>query len=330
MPATIERSLRGSRQARARSCNSASLARPSSAGAVTEALTTRPPSAVAAMPSRRSDLARGNSRIATRSPSCASFSGSSAKIFEHQAVQEPEQQDQDYGRDVDPAEIRENTPDRPQQRLGDPPKKVADCGDGAVVTVDDAESDQPAQDRLGDQKPDIDRDHRVDEAEEGVHMRENPGASGPMTVASPAGGRKSRRARVAPRAAGLGPRLTGSGTSTTVRGLREARWGRSSAGRASRSQCEGQGFDPPRLHQTRPIDQVPTFSARLQLRATAKPRCTPGRAIIASYQRFTLGKSARSTWWRSCRQAQPRIAKSAIEISPPAKSTSPSRRSRTP
>jgi hypothetical protein len=27
--------------------------------------------------------------------------------------------------------------------------------------------------------------------------------------------------------------------------------GRSSAGRASRSQCEGQGFDPPRLHQQR-------------------------------------------------------------------------------
>ena len=27
------------------------------------------------------------------------------------------------------------------------------------------------------------------------------------------------------------------------------RWGRSSDGRASRSQCEGQEFDPPRLHQ---------------------------------------------------------------------------------
>ena len=26
-------------------------------------------------------------------------------------------------------------------------------------------------------------------------------------------------------------------------------WGRSSAGRASRSQCEGREFDPPRLHQ---------------------------------------------------------------------------------
>ena len=29
-------------------------------------------------------------------------------------------------------------------------------------------------------------------------------------------------------------------------------WGRSSAGRASRSQCEGQEFDPPRLHQSFP------------------------------------------------------------------------------
>ena len=28
-----------------------------------------------------------------------------------------------------------------------------------------------------------------------------------------------------------------------------ASWGRSSAGRASRSQCEGREFDPPRLHQ---------------------------------------------------------------------------------
>jgi hypothetical protein len=31
-----------------------------------------------------------------------------------------------------------------------------------------------------------------------------------------------------------------------------------------------------------------------QLRATAKPRCTPGRAISDSYHRLTLGKSAKS------------------------------------
>ena len=30
-------------------------------------------------------------------------------------------------------------------------------------------------------------------------------------------------------------------------------WGRSSAGRASRSQCEGREFDPPRLHQFFPL-----------------------------------------------------------------------------
>jgi hypothetical protein len=52
------------------------------------------------------------------------------------------------------------------------------------------------------------------------------------------------------------------------------------------------------LGSTRPraSDQVTTvFSPRSQLRATAKPRETPGRAIIVSYQRFTLGKSAKST-----------------------------------
>jgi hypothetical protein len=32
---------------------------------------------------------------------------------------------------------------------------------------------------------------------------------------------------------------------------------------------------------------------------TSKPRFVAGRAIIASYQRFTLGKPAKSTWWRS-------------------------------
>ena len=33
-------------------------------------------------------------------------------------------------------------------------------------------------------------------------------------------------------------------------------WGRSSAGRASRSQCEGREFDPPRLHHFMVIKPV--------------------------------------------------------------------------
>src|SRR6185312_6015855 len=52
-----------------------------------------------------------------------------------------------------------------------------------------------------------------------------------------------------------------------------------------------------------------------QLNATSNPRLVAGRAMMVSYHRFTLGKSARSTLCRSCRQAQPRIAKSAIEHS---------------
>ena len=33
-------------------------------------------------------------------------------------------------------------------------------------------------------------------------------------------------------------------------------WGRSSVGRASRSQCEGRGFDSPRLHQRRALESA--------------------------------------------------------------------------
>ena len=53
------------------------------------------------------------------------------------------------------------------------------------------------------------------------------------------------------------------GQGETVQGLRRIAemiesatsdlWGRSSAGRASRSQREGRGFDSPRLHQSFPI-----------------------------------------------------------------------------
>jgi hypothetical protein len=42
-----------------------------------------------------------------------------------------------------------------------------------------------------------------------------------------------------------------AGESGLIRSKRDKR-GRSSAGRASRSQCEGQGFDPPRLHHLFP------------------------------------------------------------------------------
>src|SRR6266403_5930701 len=67
--------------------------------------------------------------------------GPSDKVFEHQVAQEPEQQNEDHRRNVDPAEIGEHTADRPQQRLGYAPQEVPDCRDDAVVPVDDAASD---------------------------------------------------------------------------------------------------------------------------------------------------------------------------------------------
>src|SRR5262249_24540158 len=146
---------------RASSCNNASLARPLSAGAVTDALMTRPPS-TAAMASSRSAFARGDSRIATRRPSRVTVKGPSDKIFEHQIAKKPQQQNEDHRRDVDPAQIWEKAADRAQQGLGDTPQEVPDHGNDAVVPVDDAKRDEPAEDRLGDQQPDVDCDDRVE------------------------------------------------------------------------------------------------------------------------------------------------------------------------
>ena len=54
-------------------------------------------------------------------------------------------------------------------RLGDPVEKIADHRDAAVPAVDDAERQQPAQDRLRDQQPDIDVDNRIDQPEDRAH-----------------------------------------------------------------------------------------------------------------------------------------------------------------
>jgi hypothetical protein len=101
--------------------------------------------------------------------------GPSAKVFVYQAVQEPEQQDQDYRRDIDAAEIREDTPYRPEQWLRYPPQKIPDRRDYTIVSVDNPKSDKPAQNRLRDQQPNVDLDYDMDETEEGIHLAGDPG-----------------------------------------------------------------------------------------------------------------------------------------------------------
>jgi len=165
-PTTIDRSRRGSRQARARSCSSASLACPFCAGSVTEALTARPPFAVAMMPSRRSDLARGDRRIATLRPLRVGASGPSQKVRgnveDQQSSEEHEQQNQYHRRNVDSAKIREEASDRAKRWLGQPPQHIADHRDDMIVPVDNAEGEEPAQHSLGDEQPNIDVDKRID------------------------------------------------------------------------------------------------------------------------------------------------------------------------
>src|SRR5215469_14072081 len=109
-PTMIEKSRRDKCHMRASKRSRASLARPASAGAVTVALSMAPlPDATT--PNSRSLRDRGESRIATRRPSRATVTGLSDKVFEHQVAQEPEKQDENYRRDVDPAEIRDHPPD---------------------------------------------------------------------------------------------------------------------------------------------------------------------------------------------------------------------------
>jgi len=83
-------------------------------------------------------------------------------VVEQQASQKHKQQDQDDRRDVDPAEVREKRADRAKRRLGQSPQHIADHGYDLVVSIDNAESQEPAQHGLGDEQPNIDSDQRID------------------------------------------------------------------------------------------------------------------------------------------------------------------------
>src|SRR5947209_8068356 len=187
-PPTIEMSRRGNRHAFARTAISASFARFSTGGAVTATLRTARPSTEDAIPSMRSARARGVRRISTRTPSTAAVRSPSleeawGKVVNEQAPQKHQDQDQDDRRDVDAAEIRQERADRAQRRFGYAIEKIADDRDAAVVAVDDAKGQQPAQHRLRDQQPDIDVDQRIDEPEQRSHMAD----PSPRTARDPSG-----------------------------------------------------------------------------------------------------------------------------------------------
>src|SRR5437868_7494809 len=69
--------------------------------------------------------------------------------------------------------------------------------------------------------------------------------------------------------------------------MRTRPWGRSSAGRASQWHCEGQGFDPPRLHHRPPARQTITRSMAYKARLQRSP-------ALASKTWLHARRSARS------------------------------------
>jgi hypothetical protein len=137
---------------------------------VTEALITCPPSGATETRIRRLDFARGDRRIATRKPPRIGVSGPSSKIFEHQIAQEIQQQDQDHRRNIDPAKVREEGSNRSQCRFSNSPKNIVGRSDDAVVAINDAKGEEPAQHRLSNQQPDEDCDHCVDEVKKRIHQ----------------------------------------------------------------------------------------------------------------------------------------------------------------
>src|SRR5262245_38797734 len=165
-PPTIDTSRRGTPHAFARNATSASFARFSMGGAATDTFRTEPPSADTVIPSMRSARARGVSRTATRTPFGARRSGAShvgGDVIEQRLPHKDDDQDQDHRRDIDAAEIRQEIADGSQCRFRHPVQEVADDRDAAVVAIDYAERQKPAEHRLGDQQPDVNFKYRVDE-----------------------------------------------------------------------------------------------------------------------------------------------------------------------
>src|SRR5271165_3024275 len=76
------------------------------------------------------------------------------------------QQADDPGAEVDPAEVGQDAPDRPQHRLGGAIEEVADRPDDAVARVQHAERGQGLEDRGEDHDPEIDLEHFEDDVED--------------------------------------------------------------------------------------------------------------------------------------------------------------------
>ena len=94
----------------------------------------------------------------------------SAHVFVQQLLDEHQSEQQDYGRNVDAAEVRHAAADRTQQRFGEAVQAVIDLADHIVRVVEYVEREQPAHDHHRDDQPEDDEDELVEQPYERLHL----------------------------------------------------------------------------------------------------------------------------------------------------------------
>src|SRR6202165_2333735 len=85
---------------------------------------------------------RQDERAGLASPRRSGIAHSPEQPLDH-LVAEQETDDEDHRRNVDSAQSGKDRADRPQCRLRHATEEIPDHADGGIVTVDNADSDQP-------------------------------------------------------------------------------------------------------------------------------------------------------------------------------------------
>jgi hypothetical protein len=87
------------------------------------------------------------------------------QVRDQHGLNEQDDENDDDRRNIDAAKVWEGIADRPQDRLGDPIKKLRDGRDYRIARIDHIERDEPAQDSSRDQNVDIELQEIGDECE---------------------------------------------------------------------------------------------------------------------------------------------------------------------
>jgi hypothetical protein len=105
------------------------------------------------------------------------------QITDDDLLDEPDDHDQNKKRQIEAADVRNVTPDWFQQRFSDPVKDIANHGHQRMTGVNDAERDQPTEDRRYEQYEKVEIQKFVDEQQQPEHVS-NPycGAGLPLPV----------------------------------------------------------------------------------------------------------------------------------------------------